>query len=83
MKKNTFTKVIISRVITIALIDLQLPFILSAFDKDPVVELGKVIAVEIIGVVLVYCLKSFFETREEENNKLKKESMVGSDEVEG
>lgn len=55
----------------VALIDMQVPFVLAFLGRDQIAEeLGKVIVVEIIGVTLVYCLKSFFETREEEKNKL-------------
>ena len=42
---------------------------------------GKLIT-EILGVVLVYCVKSFFETREEKNNELK-EKMLNYSDVKG
>lgn len=72
-KIMTFTKRIVAIILVIALIDMQFPFILAFMDKPQIAEeLGKVIVVEIIGVVLVYCLKSFFETREEENTKTKR-----------
>lgn len=74
MKNNkfmTFTKRIVAIVLAIALIDMQFPFILAFMGNEQIAEeLGKVIVVEIIGVVLVYCCKSFFETREEEKNKM-------------
>ncbi len=55
----------------IALVDLQIPFILAFLGRENIAEeLGKVIVTEIIGVFLVYCAKSFFETREEKNNEL-------------
>lgn len=74
MKKQTFTKKIISIILAIALIDIQFPFILAFMGKEQIVEtLGQIIVTEIIGVVLIYCLKSFFETREEEKNKLERE----------
>lgn len=55
----------------IALIDLQFPFILAFLGRENIAEeLGKVIVTEIIGVFLVYCAKSFFETKEEKRNEL-------------
>lgn len=79
MKKlQTFTKKIVAIILMVALIDMQFPFILAFVGSEQIAEdLGKIIVVEIIGVVLVYCLKSFFETREEENNKLKKSIRSG------
>lgn len=86
MKKKiiaTFTKKIVAVILAIALIDMQFPFILAFMDKPQIAEeLGKVIAVEIVGVVLVYCLKSFFETREEEKNRIEEEKIKSKD-IEG
>ena len=71
--KITFTKRIISVILAVALFDMQFPFILAMLGRDNIAEeLGKTLVIEIVGVVLVYCLKSFFETREEENMKYKK-----------
>ena len=74
--RNTFTKKMVKIIIAVALIDMQLPFILAFMDKMNIAEeLGKLIVTEIIGVVLVYCLKAFFETREEEKNRIEEERM--------
>lgn len=71
MKKFTFTKKIITIILIVALIDLQFPFILAFFGMDNIAEeLGKVLVVEVIGVTLVYCCKSYFETKEEKNNEM-------------
>lgn len=60
-----------SRIITVALIDMQLPFVLAFLGKTNIAEtLGGLIVTEIIGVFLVYCAKSFFETREAEKNRI-------------
>lgn len=68
---KTFTKKIISVILLIALVDMQLPFVLAFMGREQIAEeLGKVIVLEIIGVTMTYCLKSFLETREEEKNKL-------------
>ena len=75
-QKLTFTKKAISLILIVALIDMQFPFVLAFMDKPVIAEeLGKVIAVEIIGVFLVYCCKSYFETKEEVLTRLKEKAM--------
>lgn len=77
----TYTKKMMNRIIFVALIDLQIPFVLAFLGKEQIAEtLGITIVTEIIGVFLVYCAKSFFETREEERMKLlKKKKKKGAD----
>lgn len=71
--EKTFTKKWMDIILTVTLIDLQIPFILAFMDKMQIAEtLGGLLVTEIIGVFLVYCVKSFFGKREEENIKLKK-----------
>lgn len=73
---STYTKKILNRIITVALIDMQFPFILAFLGKDNIAEtLGTIIVTEIVGVFLVYCAKSFFETKEEENTRLIEQKM--------
>lgn len=63
-------------IVIISLIDLQLPFILAFFGKEQIAEtLGGLIVTELIGVFLVYCAKSFFETRESENVRMAEEKL--------
>ncbi len=72
--RKTYTKKMMSRIITVALIDMQLPFVLAFLGKTNIAEtLGGLIVTEIIGVFLVYCAKSFFETREAEKNRIAEE----------
>ena len=70
-RRWTFTKKIVSILLVIAVIDLQLTYILAFMGMTETLQetSGKLIT-EILGVVFVYCVKSFFETREEEKNKL-------------
>lgn len=76
MRKNTFTKKMMTRIINVALFDMQLPFLLALLGKEQIAEtLGGLIVTEIIGVFLAYCTKSFFETKEEEKMKMLRESM--------
>lgn len=70
-RRWTFTKKIVSILLVIAVIDLQLTYILAFLGMPETLQetSGKLIT-EILGVVFVYCVKSFFETKEEEKNKL-------------
>lgn len=73
---NTYTKKMMTRIVTVALIDMQLPFILAFLGKDQIAEtMGGLIVTEIVGVFLVYCLKSFFETKEAEKNRIIEQRM--------
>lgn len=78
---KTYTKKAMTCIIAVALIDLQLPFILAFMDKSQIAEtLGGLIVTEIIGVFLIYCAKSFFENRESERVRLKEEEMKQKEE---
>lgn len=62
----------------ITLIDLQFPFILAFLGKEQIAEeLGKILVTEVIGIFFVYCLKSFFETREEKIMEMKEAERLG------
>lgn len=63
-------------IVIISLIDLQLPFVLAFLGREQIAEtLGGIIVTEIIGIFLVYCAKSFFETRESENVRMAEEKL--------
>lgn len=58
----------------VALLDLQLTYLLAFLGKEQIAEtLSGDICHTIIGIGLGYFLKSFFETREEEKMKKKRE----------
>lgn len=71
---TTFTKKAVFAILMVALIDLQLSYILAFMGKEQIAEtLSSTIADTIIGVMLGYFLKALFETffekREERLNK--------------
>lgn len=73
---HTYTKRMMERIINVALIDMQFPFILAFLGKEQIAEtMGGIIVTEIVGVFLVYCAKSFFETKESENIRLREQNM--------
>ncbi|MBD5395030.1 MAG: hypothetical protein HDR71_12375 [Lachnospiraceae bacterium] len=82
-KYRTYTKKMMNRIIAIALIDMQFPFILAFLGKEQIAEsMGSLIVTEIIGVFMAYCLKSFFETKESEKIRLQEEQMKESEDSE-
>ena len=75
-KKRTYTKDKMDRIINVALIDIQFPFILAFMGRENIAEtMGGLIVTEIVAVFLVYCLKSFFETNAQENIRLREKEM--------
>lgn len=71
---HTYTKKMMTRIINVALIDMQFPFLLALLRREQIAEtLGGLIVTEIIGVFLVYCAKSFFETKEEQRMRLQEQ----------
>lgn len=74
--KYTFTKCMVRILLAIAIIDLQLTYVLAFLGSPETLQdtSGKLIT-EILGVVLVYCVKSFFETREEEKIRIEEEKL--------
>ena len=71
--KKTFTKRAVRAILFIALFDLQLTYLLAFLGREQIAEtLSGNITDTIIGVMLGYFLKSFFETREEERVKLER-----------
>ena len=68
--KIQYTKKSMTCILIVALFDLQIPYVLSFIGRENTLEdLSKTVVIEIIGVFLVYCVKSFFEIKEEKKNK--------------
>lgn len=68
---KTFTKKWVGRLMYIAVIDLQLSYLLAFLGREQIAEeLSSRIVVEIVGVMLGYFGKSYFETRESEKIRL-------------
>ena len=73
---KTFTKKSVAIIIAVALIDLQLSYVLAFIGKGQIAEtLSSTIAETIIGVMLGYFLKALFETFFEEREKRLKKQM--------
>lgn len=63
-------------ILNVALVDMQFPFILAFMGRENIAEtMGQLLIVEIVGVFLVYCLKSFFETKESEKIRIEEQKL--------
>ena len=67
---RTYTKVLVKWILIVAVINGSLPFILSFLGRDPVTELGVVWVSSIVFTVISYCLKSYFETKQQKKQEL-------------
>lgn len=80
-RQRTYTKKMMNRIITVALVDMQFPFVLALLGREQIAEtMGGLIVTEIVGVFLVYCAKSFFETKESEKIRIQ-EIQLAEDEA--
>lgn len=80
---KTFTKKWVGRLMYIAVIDLQLSYLLAFLGREQIAEeLSRTIVLEIIGVMLGYFGKSYFETREQEKVRLKEDEVAPVQQVE-
>ena len=66
----TFTKIAVTAILGVSLVDLQLSYILAFMGKDQIAEtLSATIVEMVVGVMLGYFLKALFETFFEEREK--------------
>lgn len=86
-KKNktvTFTKTAVKWILVLSLLDLQLSYILAFLGRVEIAEdLSRTVATAVIGVMLGYFMKSFFETREEKKLEFEKEKEWKNEPPEG
>lgn len=70
IRVDTFTKALVGIIIIMAVIDLQLSYVLAFLDKIQIAEeLSKQVCTTILGVALVYMIRAYFDSRAEYNNK--------------
>ena len=80
---KTFTKNWVEKLMIIAVIDLQLSYALAFLGREQIAEaLSQTVVVEIIGVMLGYFGKSYFETREQEKVRLLEDEAAPAQPVE-
>ncbi len=76
----TFSKIWVSRLMYIAVIDIQLSYVLAFMGKEQIAEtLSITVVTEIIGIMAVYFAKSFLETKEQEKVRLEEKETEESE----
>ena len=69
IKKNTYTKKMVSAILFVAIFDIQLSYILAFFDKGQVVEgLSNQLCITILGVSFIYMIRAYFDSKAEHKN---------------
>ena len=58
-----------------AMLMVSATYVLQAFHRDPPETLSIRIVELIIAAIITYCLKAFFETKEQEKNRLKEKEL--------
>ena len=79
--KSSFSKRAVVIILTIALFDLQLSYVLAFLGRSEIAEnLSQTVVSIVVGTILGYFCKAFFETREEEKLKyLKEKNKIGEE----
>lgn len=73
---GTFTKKWVGRLMYVAMFDIQLSYLLAFLGKEQIAEtLSITVVTEIIGVMAVYFVKSFLETKEQEKIRIQEREM--------
>ena len=73
---DTFTKAMVALIIIVAIIDLQLSYILAFFDKIQIAEeLSKQVCTTILGVAFVYMIRAYFDSKAECDSEITKEEL--------
>ena len=80
--KRTTTKTALKWILGVSLVCILMSYVLAFMGRDQIAEsLSSEIVKVILGAFTIYCLKSFFETKEEEKIKLQRDEL-GLDDTE-
>lgn len=71
--KKEFSKRMTAIILAVALIDLQLTYVLAFLGRDTVETLAITLVTEIIAVVITYSLKAYFGKKAEEKTRLEED----------
>ena len=73
LKLETYTKRLVAIVVFIGLLDLQLSYVLAFLGREQIAEsLSSQICVTLLGTILVYVIRAYFDTRAEKRDELLK-----------
>lgn len=77
IKKTTYTKKMVAIILFVALLDIQLSYVLAFFDKGQVIEgLSNQLCITILGIGFAYMIRAYFDSKAEHanlDNKIKDE----------
>ena len=77
LKFETYTKRAVGLVLGVALLDLQLTYVLAFFGKDQIAEtLSIQICVTILGTLVVYMIRAYADTRAEKRDEMIREGLI-------
>lgn len=77
LKFETYTKRLVGLVVFISLLDLQLSYVLAFLDKTQIAEsLSNQICVTLLGTVLVYMIRAYFDTKAEKRDEMIKSGLI-------
>ena len=68
--RGTYTKRAVKALLIIGVINGSVPYILSAFGRDPVSDLGIAWVTGVVAVMVGYMGKAYFETKQERKQDL-------------
>lgn len=68
IRVDTYTKLLVAVIVIVALIDLQLSYVLAFLDKVQIAEsLSTQICITILGTALIYMIRAYFDSKAEHN----------------
>ena len=77
LKFETYTKRLVGIVVIVGLIDLQLSYVLAFLDKVQIAEsLSNQICVTLLGTILVYVIRAYFDTKAEKHDEMVKSGLI-------
>ena len=77
LKFETYTKRLVGIVVFVALLDLQLSYVLAFLGKDQIAEtLSIQICVTLLGTILVYIIRAYFDTKAEKRDEMIKSGII-------
>lgn len=76
IRVDTYTKALVAIITIVALIDLQLSYVLAFMNKYQIAEsLSIQICITILGVSFIYMIRAYFDSKAEHNNEHMKKEM--------
>ena len=81
--RRTYTKKAVKALLVVGVVNAEIPYILAYLGREPCAELAIAWITEIVAVILGYLCKAYFETKEQERNKLREKQLEKKQEVAG